>query len=138
LSSPLVKTYGDFLTNGGDFTPWFDFFFDGVKEQAQAAEERAVRLVDIRSDLHEGLLKAKVSNACHKLGDRLLANPFVTARSVRQHISVSPPTAHATIARLVELGILREVTGRVRNRIYIATEIFDAVYAGVGTPAGSR
>ena len=112
----------------GDFTPWFNFFLDGVRNQAIAAEERAVRLVDLQKELRDRLLDARASNTCLRLADHLLSNPIVTGKRAQQVLVVSRPTAHATIDRLEDLGILNEMTQRSRNRVYIAQEIFDAVY----------
>jgi Fic family protein len=112
----------------GDFTAWFNFFLDGVRDQAIAAEERAARLVDLQKELRDRLLDARASNTCLRLADHLLSNPIVTGKRAQQVLGVSRPTAHATIDRLEELGILSEMTQRSRNRVYIAQEIFDAVY----------
>lgn len=115
-------------STGGDFTDWFNFFLDGVRDQARAAEERAARLVDLQKDLRERLLHARASNTCLRLADHLLSNPLITGKRAQQVLAVSRPTAHATIDRLEELGILKELTQRSRNRIYMAEEIFHAVY----------
>ncbi|MGH2760851.1 MAG: Fic family protein [Actinomycetota bacterium] len=141
LSSPLLalsiyfdqhrSEYFDLLmsvSTTGEFDPWLQFFFDGVREQATAAEERTVRLVDLQKELHASLLAAKVSNASLRLADHLLSNPFLTARRARQVLNVTPPTAHAAIAKLEELQILEEITGQARNRVYLARGILDAVY----------
>jgi len=44
-------------------------------------------------------------------------------------LGVTAPTARNTIDRLVTLGILVEVTGKDRRRIYLAPEIIDIVEA---------
>ena len=38
-------------------------------------------------------------------------------------LEVTPVSAQRSVDRLVELGILEEVTGRQRNRIYVGREI---------------
>jgi Fic family protein len=53
----------------------------------------------------------------------LFLNPYVTATRLAERLGVSFPTVQAAIDRLVETGILREVTGRQRNRIYCAEEL---------------
>lgn len=118
----------------GDFTPWFDFFLEGVREQAAAAEERAVELVDVQQRLRNRLLEERAPNSCLRLADHLLANPVVTARRTIDDLGVSPPTAHASIRRLEELGVLREITGRQRYRIYVADDVLQAVYKQEALP----
>lgn len=118
----------------GDLTPWFDFFLEGVREQATAAEERAVELVDVQQRLRNRLLEERAPNSCLRLADHLLANPVVTARRAIDDLGVSPPTAHAAIRRLEELGVLREITGRQRYRIYVADDVLQAVYKQEALP----
>ena len=64
-----------------------------------------------------------------RLGEFLFARPFVTATLVTAELSVTTPTAQTAIDVLVQEGVLRETTGRKRNRVYFAPAIFDAVYA---------
>lgn len=43
----------------------------------------------------------------------------LTAAELRQGLGVTQPTADAIIAAFVRLGILEEVTGRLRDRVYL-------------------
>lgn len=121
------------VSTDGDFTPWFDFFLTGVAEQARAAEDRAVRLVDLQKEMRERLLEAKAPLSALRLADQLLSTPYTTASSVGALLGVSPPTANKAIAKLVELDILFEVTGQPRYRFYYASHVFDAVYGRDGS-----
>jgi Fic family protein len=112
----------------GDPTPWINFFLDGVAHQSQDAEERTVTLVDLQRDIREELLTAKVTNTALRLAESLLDRPYVTAKRVTRQFDVTPPTAQKAIDSLVDQGILTEVTGRKRNRVYLSPRIMDAVY----------
>jgi Fic family protein len=113
---------------GGDPIPWINFFLDGVAHQSRDAEERTVRLVDLQRDIREELLSARVTNTTVRLAESLLDRPYVTAKRVCQQFEVTAPTAQKAIEALVDQGILTEVTGRKRNRIYLSPRIMDAVY----------
>ena len=58
-----------------------------------------------------------------KLLDSLFHRPAVTISGARGLLKVTPASASANIEKLVSAGILREVTGRVRDRIYVAPDI---------------
>lgn len=112
----------------GDPIPWINFFLDGVAQQSRDAEERTVTLVDLQRDVREELLAAKVTNTALRLAESLLDRPYVTAKRVTRQFEVTPPTAQKAIDSLVDQGILTEVTGKKRNRVYLSPRIMDAVY----------
>ncbi|MFH1021102.1 MAG: Fic family protein, partial [Pseudomonadota bacterium] len=49
----------------------------------------------------------------------LYRNPMVRAADLEAGLSVSPPTANALIKDLIRLGILVEITGQQRGRVYV-------------------
>ncbi len=112
----------------GDPIPWINFFLDGVAQQSRDAEERTVTLVDLQREIREELLAAKVTNTTVRLAESLLDRPYVTAKRVTRQFGVTPPTAQKAIDSLVDQGILTEVTGQKRNRVYLSPKIMDAVY----------
>jgi len=57
--------------------------------------------------------------------DMLFFNPFVSLPGISEYLKITWPTAKASVERLVKLGILKEVSGRKRNRIYCARELLD-------------
>lgn len=57
----------------------------------------------------------------------LFLNPFVSLPGVSDYLKITWPTAKASVERLVKLGILKEVSGRKRGRIYCAEELLNIV-----------
>ena len=49
----------------------------------------------------------------------LYRNPMVSAADLEAGLSVSSPTANALIKDLMRLGILVEITGQQRGRVYV-------------------
>lgn len=113
---------------GGSPFGWLDFFLKGVALYAHDAEERTVSLVDLQRDLRVGLQEGGATLSTIRLAERLIDRPYVSATMVTRMLDVTFPTAQAAIEALQELGHLREITGRARNRIYQASAIMDAVY----------
>ncbi|MCB2222743.1 MAG: Fic family protein [Actinobacteria bacterium] len=113
---------------GGSPFAWLDYFLRGVAPYARDAEERTVALVDLQRDLRVGLQEGGATLTTIRLAERLIDRPYVTAPQVARMLDVTFPTAQAAIEALQELGHLREITGRARNRIYQAASIMAAVY----------
>jgi Fic family protein len=108
----------------GDWNSWFIFFLNGVTETAQQASRQARHLMDLREQYHYQLIhkpKAVV------LVDQLFINPYMTVSRAAQILAVSNPTARQAIKILEGANIIQEVTGREWGRIYLATDILQAI-----------
>lgn len=79
---------------------------------------------------------ARSSALLLKLADSLFARP-ASSMGETKLLGVTPASASANITRLVDAGILREVAGRTRDRIYLAQPILDLMNDR-GAPVTSR
>ncbi len=102
----------------GDFEGWLKFFLTGVVEVAQEASQTARAIVALREE-HTEAIRARfglrTANALAVL-ERLYYRPVMDVRAVADMLSVSFTTASTLIEGLVEMGVLVEATGQVRNR----------------------
>lgn len=115
----------------GDLESWLLFFLAAVAAAARDAEERAVRIVELQARVREELLQAQARTNVVRLGELLAGRPIVTVTQVASELRVGFPTAQRAIDALVERGVLAEVTGRRRDRLYVADAILKAVYGDV-------
>jgi Fic family protein len=113
----------------GDIDPWLTFFLRGVAEQAAEAEARMVGLVELQAAQRARLQADSTSTNVVRAAEHLFTAPYVSATSLTTGLGVTFPTAQACIKTLVKRGILVELTGGKRNRIYYAEAIFNAVYS---------
>ncbi|UPT73968.1 MAG: Fic family protein [Elusimicrobiota bacterium] len=113
------------VSRHGAWKEWTAYFLAGVTEQARDASDRARRLTELREEYMAAVSGPRTSILLHKLIDHLFAQPMVTAGYVKKILAITPASAQKHVDRLVREGILREVTGRQRNRIFSA----DAVLA---------
>ena len=67
----------------------------------------------------------------------MIALPVINSLAVQERLGVPAMTANRAIERLVKDGVLREVTGRYRDRAYEAREVLLAL-DGFATRAGRR
>jgi Fic family protein len=115
----------------GDWEAWLGFFLAGVEETANQAAETAGRLLRLFESDHQKLhaLGRKGMSAL-KLHDILQRKPVVTApRLVADH-RFSAPTANAALQRMIEQGIVREITGYARNRVFAYAEYLRTLSEG--------
>jgi Fic family protein len=120
------REYGDLLlrvSQKGDWESWIEFFLEGVAEQAADGVERATKLMMLWQDYRKRLQTARVSILAQNLVDQLFQQPAMNVGLAQQLLGVGFLSAQNNVMRLVKLGILKEMTGRKRNRIFIAPEI---------------
>jgi Fic family protein len=129
-----------YVSQRGSWNEWLTFFARGVAHEAMDAVDRATRLRDLQVEYTDRVRTARTSVLLLKLIEHLFAQPAVTATAVRALLDVTPRTAQQHIDRLRKAGILTEITGRRRDRIYLAHGIVRAIHeprhaAGAGTVA---
>ncbi|MGI6303529.1 MAG: Fic family protein [Verrucomicrobiota bacterium] len=104
----------------GDWEGWTRFFLDCVTEAANDAVASAQKLfATTTADRSKVAAHEKTTVAAIRLVDSLPSNPIVTAALVIKLLNVSKPTAIRTIEFLQDAGILRETTGKRRDRVYV-------------------
>jgi Fic family protein len=115
------------VSQRGAWGDWLEFFLSGVAEQARDAVVRAGRLLDLRERYREQFQAARAAARLLQLVDLLFAQPILTVREVEAALSVNFTTAQRYVDQLEEPGLLREITGQTRNRVYRADEVLQAI-----------
>lgn len=111
--------YYDRLTSireNGDWEGWLTFFLQGVAETANEATNTAAAILEMRQLHREAVAGVGVNGL--RLLDHLYDRPLVNVGSVAATLDVSWPTAGRLIGQLETRGLLREITGQRRNRIF--------------------
>lgn len=112
------------VSQNGKWEDWLLFFLNGVRNQAQDASHRIMRLHSLRSDYKELFTKDRSRVKLGNLVDYLIGAPITSISQTQEDLDLGSFT---TVQRLMEkleaLGIVREITGKGRNRIYKADRI---------------
>jgi Fic family protein len=115
------QAYYDHLQSvraNGDWEGWLRFFLRGVTEVATEAAETARRVLQLREQHRLAITErlGRSSGNGHKVLESLFDRPIVSVSEVRQMTGTSYAAANTLVKRLVELGVLCEMTGFTRNR----------------------
>jgi Fic family protein len=111
------------ISQDGEWENWLIFFLKGIGSQSQDAINRIERLGQLRSAYQDQLRTERAALRLLQTLDVLFERPILNIRQLESALGVPYRTAQRYVERLLEIGILREVTGRERNRIYRADEI---------------
>lgn len=103
-----------------DLGHWLRFFLNGLSETARNGVETFQLILELRQDIDEKLmtLGRRVANA-RRLVQSLFQTPVISVNQATEQLDVSHQTANLLIAEFERLGLLREITGYQRNRLYM-------------------
>jgi Fic family protein len=115
------------VSQRGDWEAWLRFFLRGVSAQAQDSATRMERLETIRARYQSIVNSERNSERMGAVVDFLFGRPIFNAKQLSESMDMPFKTARQYIEKLVQSGIVREVTGYARNQVYRADEIFKAL-----------
>jgi Fic family protein len=126
--------YYDYLTRvrtHNDLMSWVKFFLRGVIETSESSSRALRDILELKKELEEKriyTLGKKVPGA-KKLLDYLFYHLVADASDVAIVTGLSSVSSYKMIEDFLRLGILREMTGNKRNRIFIFEE-YAALFRG--------
>jgi Fic family protein len=96
-----------------------EFFLIGVAETANQAFDAATRIVELfKRDREQIAGQSERAGSALRIHDLLQQNPFTTSGTLVEQTGLTAPTINAALADLQRLGIVEEVTGRRRGRVF--------------------
>ncbi len=108
------------IRTDGEWERWMDFYLAGIEAVSQQAADTARSLTRLfEKDRQRIEALGKMSITALKIHDMAKKNIRVSLMDAHRKIKVSVPAASKSIAKLQEMGILRELTGRRRNRVFV-------------------
>lgn len=102
----------------GDWEGWLRFFLTGVAAVSREAERTARQIVQLREDIRQRAQDARMSASSFRLLDRLFERPVINVKAAADELEISYVRANVLIRELCEIGVLSEITGGSRNRIF--------------------
>ena len=129
------QTYYDLLQrvrSDGDWETWLDFFLSGVAETAQQASDAAdaiLRLFEADRKRIEALGRA--ASSALRVHAELRKTPLISIPVAAKQSGLSGPTVGGSMERLADLGIVREMTGNRRNRVFVYEQFVGILSEGM-------
>lgn len=116
------------VSQQGEWEAWLTFFLEGVRSQADDAVRGIVRLQDLRSTYSKRFANERSRAKLQQMVDYLISTPITSITQAQEATGLgSFTTVQRHIEKLEALGIVQEVTGQGRNRVYRADEILRAL-----------
>ena len=115
--------YYDNLTNvriKNDLEHWLKFFLEGIRATAENSIDTFKKIIVLRTKVESEIISlGKKQMLAKLLLQYLYSQPITDTQSVAENLKVSFATAYRLIKIFMEIGILIELTGYKRNKIYV-------------------
>lgn len=116
----------------GDYEQWVNFFLKGVIWTSDSALETIKQVLALADAHKKKLIKEKLSSpVAFGLLDYLFVKPHVSTHDIVKHFQVTFQTAQTLINHFVEIEILREITGKKRDRRYSYWQYLGCLSEGI-------
>ncbi|MDD3287837.1 MAG: Fic family protein [Alphaproteobacteria bacterium] len=128
------QTYYDLLQSvreTGDWESWIKFFLTGVSETANQATETAhdilSRFNKDRTAIEESGKSTTTVLAIHSYFQK---HPVANTTKIKNACNISLQTVLRSLATLSSLGIIKEITGKERNKVFAYHEYLNILNKG--------
>ncbi|MYI67854.1 MAG: Fic family protein [Boseongicola sp. SB0673_bin_14] len=116
------------VRQGNHLREWLVFFLHGVEETARASANAFRDILAIKERIERNVLprfSTRRQDNAQALMHRLYARPVVDVNEAARIIEATTNTADALIMDMVAHGVLVEVTGGRRNRLFVFDEYIE-------------
>jgi len=126
LSNYFMRTRNEYYDHlqairaRGDWEEWLQYFLKGVSDVARDATTTARSIGALREN-HRQLIESSLGRAAasgHALLRVLYQKPIIIVRDAVQATELSYSNANNLVSKFCDLGILEEISGQKRNRLF--------------------
>lgn len=151
LSQPLLYLSGFFdetrddyyrlllaVSQKGDWRSWVEYFLRGVRLQSERARLDTQKVLELYEFYQLKLKQGKrVPQEAARILDFVFANPFIAIARHAKRVDASYQMVQRAVDFWIEQGLLTETTGQRRNRVFVASEIFN-IMSGPSLPINAN
>ncbi len=128
------STYYDLLQSvrlDGDWEAWLDFFFQGVTETSESAVATAKGLLRLFADDRKRIQDTgHIAGSVLQVHHHLQGRPIGSSAAIGTAVKLSPATVNKALQTLGQMGIIREITGGQRNRLFAYSQVLQILSEG--------
>jgi Fic family protein len=108
------------VRESGTWETWLEFFLIGVEKSSKQAIQTAIRINDLfAKDIEKISHLGRARFSCEQTLGYMKKLPQVTVPLLAKELQMTQPTARSALNHLQSIGILTEVSGKKRDKVYI-------------------
>jgi len=115
------------VSTDGQWNDWLTFFLRGVREQATEALTNADKILALKDEYDELIKQHHLSTTVSRTLDLLFQNPYITISRATALLKTTFVTAKRSVLHLEKLGIIKEISGKEKGKIFLATKLLEVL-----------
>jgi Fic family protein len=119
------------VRTNGSWEAWLEFFLEGVYVSAQQSLSTAEEINAIfAQDLRKVSQLGRARFSCEQILEYMKKLPQVTVILITAKLGMTAPTARSSLNQMVAIGVLEEISGKKRDKIYVYRKYLDVLAGG--------
>jgi Fic family protein len=115
----------------GDWEQWLRFFLTGVMQTAEQATDAARSILSLFEKDRAKIEKlGRPAGSALRMHEYLQRKPITSVTMAAKKLGLTEPTIRASLSHMQKLGIVKEMTGRQRNRLFVYRRYLDILDEG--------
>jgi len=109
-----------------DLDQWIVFFLSAVIETAKKGKDTFEKIIDLRARYEKQIMElGRRAKLAHKLLLQSFSMPAFKVSDASKYLNASNTATNTLVGEMERVGILKEITGFSRNRIFVLHEYLD-------------
>jgi Fic family protein len=115
----------------GDWEAWLTFFLEGVRTTSQQASNTARRILALFEEDRQKIEKiGRAAGSALRVHQFMYRKPMCSIPMAAEALELTRPTIASAMRQFEELQIVREITGKQRDRLYVYRAYLDILNEG--------
>lgn len=115
-----------FVRTQNNMDQWLIYFLSAIIDASKNGKELFEKIINLRSRYEQNIMGVgRRAKLARRLLLNLFSNPAITNSKAAKMLTISINSANRLIAELVQIEILKEITGFSRNRVFVLTEYLE-------------
>ncbi|TSC55430.1 MAG: filamentation induced by cAMP protein fic [Parcubacteria group bacterium Gr01-1014_18] len=115
-----------FVRERSDMDQWIIFFLSAVIQTAKKSKDTFERIIELRARYEKQIIDlGRRAKSAHKLLLHLFRMPAFKVVDAAQYLNASITATNRLIHEMENAGIIKEITGFSRNRIFVLHEYLE-------------
>jgi Fic family protein len=108
------------VRESGTWETWLEFFLIGVYQSSKQAIQTAQQINDLfTKDLEKISYLGRARFSCEQALEYMKRLPQVTVPLLAKELQMTAPTARSALNHMKSIGVLEEISGKKRDKVYI-------------------
>jgi Fic family protein len=114
----------------GKWEEWLEFFLEGVQITAEEAVNNATKILKVFAEDRRKLEDlGRMAASALRIHELLQKKPIISVPMASAELNLSAPTVRNSIDKLQEIGLVKEITGKKRDRLFSYQSYLDILQA---------